>query len=143
MSETKFAHVGLNCRDMEETERYYVKHFGFRRARVVPLGNAKIVFLKSDKAYLELFAAEGPEVPDPVKGDGPAAAGFRHMAFQVADVKAKLAEMGADAVVTLGPLFFDDFIKGWGAAWIRDPDGRILEISQGYKDEANPPAPGA
>lgn len=134
---TTFAHVGLNCRDMAVTERFYVKHFGFKRARVVPLGKDQIVFLKSDSAYLELFKANG-EVPA-TPGDGPQAPGFRHMAFQVADVRAKLAEMGSDAVVTLGPLFFDDFIKGWGAAWIRDPDGRILEISQGYQDEKNPP----
>lgn len=139
MVKTTFAHVGLNCRDMAATERFYVKHFGFRRARVVPLGAAKIVFLKSDSTYLELFAAEGAGGPDPVKGDGPAAAGFRHLAFQVPDVRAKLAEMGSDAVVTLGPLFFDDFIKGWGAAWIRDPDGRVIELSQGYMDERNPP----
>ena len=41
--------------------------------------------------------------------------------------------------VTLGPLGFDDWIKGWRSAWIADPEGNIIERSQGYQDEANPP----
>jgi len=29
---------------------------------------------------------------------------------------------------------FDAFIPGWKTAWVSDPDGNILEISQGFKD---------
>jgi glyoxylase I family protein len=36
--------------------------------------------------------------------------------------------------VTLGPLDFDGFIKGWRTVWVSDPDGTIVEISQGHKD---------
>jgi len=43
--------------------------------------------------------------------------------------------MGDDAVITLGPLDFDTFIQGWRTVWIKDPEGNIVEISQGYKDE--------
>jgi len=35
----------------------------------------------------------------------------------------------------LGPLGFDAVIQGWRTAWIKDPEGNIVEISQGYKDE--------
>jgi glyoxylase I family protein len=63
----------------------------------------------------------------------------RHLAFKVDDVDAKLAEMGADAKITLGPLNFDDYIPGWRTVWIADPDGRIVEISQGFVDQDNPP----
>jgi glyoxylase I family protein len=32
-------------------------------------------------------------------------------------------------------LDFDDFIQGWRAVWVADPDGNIIEISQGYVDQ--------
>ena len=53
---------------------------------------------------------------------------------------AKLAAMGDEAKVTFGPFGFDAFIPGWRTVWIADPDGNIVEISQGYTDEENPPA---
>ena len=97
MVKTTFAHIALNCRDMAATERFYSRHFGFRRARVIDLGADKIVFLKSGSMYLELFrATETSPAPQP-KNDGPAWPGVRHFAFQVADVDAKLAEIGTDA----------------------------------------------
>ncbi len=49
----------------------------------------------------------------------------------------------ANAVrVTLGPLDFGAFIPGWRTAWVADPEGNIVEITQGYVDEPNPPALG-
>jgi glyoxylase I family protein len=136
-----FSHVALNCADPIATERFYTQHFGFRRARVIPLGAEQIVFLKSGAVYLEIFQAKEKSPEAPYKNDGPPYAGIRHIAFQVDNVDAKLAEMGAEAKVTFGPLSFDDFIKGWRTAWLMDPDGRIVEISQGYTDQANPPLP--
>ena len=136
-----FSHLALNCRDPLATERFYVQHFGFRRARVIPLGGAEqIVFLKCGAMYLELFQAKGdPPGPAPEK-DGPAYRGVRHLAFQVDNVDAALAAMGADAKVTLGPLDFDAFIPGWRTVWLADPDGNIVEISQGYTDQDHPPS---
>ncbi len=122
MIKTNFAHIALNCRDMAATERFYSRHFGFRRARVIDLGADKIVFLKSGSMYLELFrATETSPVPQ-AKNDGPSLPGVRHFAFQVADVDAKLAEIGTDAQINLGPLEFNDFIPGWKTVWVRDPD---------------------
>lgn len=137
MVKTSFAHVGLNCKDLAATEKFYVRHFGFLRARVVPLGSDRIVFLKSGDIWLELFSAKG-DAPD-VENDGPTAPGFRHLAFSVENVESKLKELGDEVKVTLGPLRFDDFIEGWAGAWVKDPDGRIIELSQGYSDEENPP----
>lgn len=70
--------------------------------------------------------------------DGPNYPGFRHLAFKVNDVLATLEEMGDDARITQKPMDFDDFIPGWRSVWIADPDGRIIEISQGYVDQDNP-----
>ena len=71
--------------------------------------------------------------------DGHHFPGVRHLAFKVDDVDAKLAEMGDDAKITLGPLDFSEVIPGWRTVWVADPDGRIVEISQGYVDQSDPP----
>ena len=138
----EFHHVGVVCADPASTERFYTRHFGFQRARVVPLGEGdQIVFLRSGPLYLELFRATQPNPAPPAAGPGPEYPGWRHLAFKVDDVDAKLAEMGADAKITAGPMGFDAFIPGWRAVWVADPDGNIVEISQGFVDEEHPPAP--
>lgn len=140
MNAIAFSHIALNCRDMAATERFYSRHFGFRRARVIDLGADQIIFLKSGNVYLELFKANGESPNASPEKDGHGWAGIRHLAFQVDDVDATLAEIGADAQATLGPLEFDAFIPGWKTVWVRDPDGNIVEVSQGFVDQANPPA---
>ncbi|MEU6894435.1 VOC family protein [Streptomyces sp. NPDC046557] len=140
-----WSHVGLNCTDQKTTEEFYTRYFGFARARVVDLGESQIVFLRKGDAYLELFAADSeparpaPGVPtDTAGGDGPQGPGrMRHLAFQTDSVDAFLADLGDAAEVTLGPLDFDDFICGWRTVWVRDPDGVIVEVSQGYEDDSS------
>jgi len=137
---TVFSHVAISCKDPLATERFYTKHFGFKRARVIPLGDDQIVFIKLDNMYLELFKASGTAPHPPAENDGPAYPAWRHLAFKVDNVDAKLVEMGSEAKVTSGPMSFDDFIPGWRTVWVADPDGNIVEISQGYTDQDNPPA---
>ena len=139
MTSAAYSHVGIACQNPLAIERFYTKYFGFKRARVVPLGDTQIVFLKAGSVYLELFQAkEKSPVPAPVE-DGQWYPGWRHIAFAVDSVDAKLAEMGADARVTLGPFDFDDFLSGWRGVWIADPEGNIVELAQGYVDEEHPP----
>jgi glyoxylase I family protein len=131
----RWSHVGLNCRDQKLTEEFYTRWFGFTRARTVPVGDAEIVFLRHGEVYLELFAATAAQGPLG-SADGPTHTGeIRHIAFQTDDVDAFLERLGDAAQVTLGPLGFDDFICGWRTVWIRDPDGVIVEVSQGFVDE--------
>lgn len=142
MPAIRFHHIALNCKNPLATEAFYAKHFGFSRARVVDMGQTRIVFLKSEGVYLELFQAD-PAVLLPPLRDGYTWPGERHLAFKVDDVNAKLAEMGSDAKVTLGPLSFEAFIPGWASAWLSDPEGNIVELSQGFVDQENPPPPPA
>ncbi|MFB7174314.1 VOC family protein [Streptomyces sp. NPDC056254] len=138
-----WSHVGLNCADQKTTEDFYTRYFGFSRARVVDLGESRIVFLRKGDAYLELFAAGTGPAP-PAHDDGPRAPGsMRHLAFQTDSVDAFLADLGEAAEVTLGPLDFDDFICGWRTVWVRDPDGVIVEVSQGYTDDSTHDKDGA
>lgn len=136
-----FSQVALTCKDPIATEKFYTKHFGFKRARVAKLPDGdQIVFIKmGDSAfYFELFQAKEELPVDPPIKDGPQFPSVRHLAFKVDNVDAKLAEMGDDANITLGPLKFDDYIPGWRTVWITDPDGNIVELSQGFVDEENP-----
>lgn len=129
--------LAITCLDQDVTEAWYVTNFGFRRARVALLPDGKkIVFIKmaDSSFYLELFWSDQPSPVEPAMNDGYTFPGFRHLAFKVADVDAKLAEIN-DVEITLGPMNFDDYIPGWRTAWIRDPDGRIIEVSQGFTDE--------
>jgi glyoxylase I family protein len=131
--------MAISCKDPIATEKFYTKYFGFKRARVIPLGEEQIVFIKLGDVYLELFQAKGESPVPSAEQDGPAYPAWRHIAFQVDDVDAKLAEMDSDAKITLGPLDFDAFIPGWRSVWVADPEGNIVEISQGYVDEDNSP----
>jgi glyoxylase I family protein len=136
----KFSQMAISCKDAIATEKFYTKYFGFKRSRVASLGDTQIVFIKLGDMYLELFQADGNTPVPAATKDGPTYPAWRHLGFQVNDVDAKLAEMGQDAKITLGPVNFDQFIPGWRTVWISDPDGNIVEISQGYVDQENPPA---
>jgi glyoxylase I family protein len=129
--------LAITCADQSVTEAWYTKNFGFRRARVAKLPDGKeIIFLKmaDSSFYLELFAADEPSPIPQAINDGHTFPGFRHLAFKVDDVDKKLMEIDSP-VISLGPLDFDGYITGWRTVWIVDPDGRIIEISQGFQDE--------
>lgn len=136
----QFSQMAMSCQDPIETEKFYTKYFGFERARVAKLSETEqIVFIRLGEMYLELFQAKGFSSDPAATNDGPNYPGWRHLGFQVDDIDAKLAEIGADAKISLGPLNFDSFIPGWRSVWVLDPDGNVVEISQGYVDQDNPP----
>lgn len=130
----KWAHVALNCVNVQQTIDFYSQHFGFQVTRRLPIGEGKeIVFMKLGEAYLELFPGEGQAVATP--NDGPNQVGsLRHFALQVDSVDAVLSKMGPAADIAQGPMDFDAFIPGWRTVWLRDPNGHIVEITQGYRD---------
>lgn len=134
-----FSHLGFSCDDPIAVERFYTKHFGFKRVRVYAPGPDQVVQIARGPVAIELFRATQRR-PCPVAGGaGPEYPGYRHMAFLVDDLDAKLAAMGPDARITLGPVDMSQFIPGMRVAWIADPEGNIIELNQGYVDEDNPP----
>ncbi len=143
MAEIRFHHISLTCRDLLATERFYIRHFGFTRARVVQVGDGQIIFIRNREMYFELFQATAEAPVAPAENDGYPWPSVRNISFMVDNVDAKIAEMGADAVVTFGPLSFDAFIQGWRSVWLRDPDGRLVQVTQGYRDDPCPPPPPA
>ncbi len=132
-------HVGLSCNDPIAIEKWYTKHFGFSRGRVYAPGPEQVVMIQAGGVYLELFQATEERPVPKIRGAGPDYSGFRHFAFLVDDLDAKLAELGDEATVTLGPLDMSQFIPGMRVAWVADPEGNIVELNQGYVDEPSPP----
>jgi len=143
MSPAEFLHVAINCQDPLASERFYTRHFAFRRCRVYNPGPGQVVVIKAGNLRLEMFQAAGAAPPFPGGHAGPEYPCWRHIAFAVDDVDAKLAELGADARIDSGPRDTQPFPDRPGhkgrVCWIRDPDGNIIELNQGYCDEANPP----
>ena len=135
MIASSFAHVAITCDEPLKVERFYSKYFGFRRERVVELGEENIIFTRSGHLVLEIFQAKEDRPIPQEPNDGPSYAGWRHIAFEVEDVEAFIDSLGDDKKVTLGPLDFSDFLSGWKGAWIADPEGNIIEISEGYKKQ--------
>ena len=139
MATVTFSHFGLTCNDPVKIEKFYTKHFGFKRTRVYAPGPEQVVMIKSGNMYIELFKSTETSPLSPPKESGYRFSGWRHICFIVDDLDAKLKEMGDDAQLTLGPLDMSDFIKGMKVCWISDPEGNIVELNQGYVDEENPP----
>lgn len=141
MPDPRLHHISLTCDDPIAVEQFYTKHFGFRRARVVPIGDDQVVFIRGADTLLELFRAEQVNPLRPAEGDGYPWSGVRNLSFQVDSVDEKIAKMATEAVVTVGPQDFSTVIPGWKSAWLRDPTGCIIQITEGYRDQDNPPAP--
>jgi glyoxylase I family protein len=132
-------HISLTCDDPITVERFYTKHFGFHRARLVPLGDGEqIVFLRGAGTLLELFRAQCPNPLKWAQDQGYPWSGVRNISFEVDDVDGKIEEIGSD-LVTRGPQSFDAFVPGWRSAWLRDPAGNIIQVTKGYTDQDNPP----
>jgi glyoxylase I family protein len=139
MQPLRFSHIALSCKDPIAVERFYTKHFGFKRARVYLPGPGQVVMISAGTLALELFPSVGERPDPPAGGAGPEYQGFRHFAFLVDNLDQKLAEMGEAAKLTLGPVDMSQFIPGMRVCWLADPEGNIVELNQGYVDEPNPP----
>ncbi len=135
----QFGHIAIVCKDPLAVERFYTKYFGFTRARVYAPGEGQVVMIRAGEISMEIFSATQVAPTPPVGGAGPEYPGWRHIAFLVPDLDAKLAELGDDAKVTLGPIDMSNFIPGMRVAWVADPEGNIVELNQGYIDEEKPP----
>lgn len=135
MISTVFSHIGLTCRDPQLIENFYTKHFDFKRARVYAPGPDQVVMIKSGNYYLELFKATEKSPVAPAVKSGSEYPGWRHICFLVEDLEAKLKELGKEIVITLGPADMGSFIPGMKVCWVADPEGNIIELNQGYKDE--------
>jgi glyoxylase I family protein len=132
-------HIGLACDDPIAVERWYTKHFGFERKRVYVPGPGQVVVIGAGGVSLELFPSKGKSPVGRPEGAGPEYRGYRHFAFLVDDLDQKLLEIGDETTITLGPIDMGELIEGMRVAWIADPEGNIVELNQGFREDSSPP----
>ena len=91
-------------------ERWYTKHFGFERKRVYLPGPDQV---RRDRQRRRRASSSSRRRsrrrPRAASATARRIRAWRHLAFLVDDLDAKLAEMGDDAKITLGPLDMGGF----------------------------------
>jgi glyoxylase I family protein len=131
-------HIGFNCRDRIAQERFYTRHFGFRRVRVFNAGEpGEFVMTALGEVRVEFFGAANP---GPSDRGGERKVGFKHMCIGVPDVKAKAAALKAAGVDVDPVIDCTHQVPGLYVCFFRDPEGNVVELMQGWQDEEAPPA---
>ena len=124
-------HTALIVSDYARSKRFYSETLGlqilaehYRAAR----DSWKLDLGLNGQYVVELFSFPNPP-PRPGSADGaPEACGLRHLAFAVADVVAKRAELEAKGI-NCEAIRIDEY-TGKPFFFIKDPDGLPLEFYQ-------------
>jgi glyoxylase I family protein len=118
-------HVAVICSDYQRSKRFYTDVLGlavvaeaYRAAR----DSYKLDLALPDGTQIELFSFPNP----PPRPNYPEARGLRHLAFEVADIGAAVAHLGAHGVA-VEPVRVDEF-TGKRFTFFADPDGLPLEL---------------
>lgn len=135
--EIKPHHVGISVPDAEASAAWYRKMLGFEvvlRMNEDAANKMKIVHIRRDNCYIELFEVEGAR-PLPEHRRDPNADfrehGLKHVAFEVPDVQAAVKELKAKgAEIAYGPVD----TPGIAFVFIRDNAGNPFELIQ-YKQQ--------
>ncbi len=118
-------HIAVLASDYETSKRFYTEVIGlelvsevFRAERDSWMGKLAL----NGEYVLELFSFPSP----PPRPSAPEATGLRHLAFEVADVSAALAELEALGMDHEGLRVDPHTLKEM--AFFRDPDGLPIEL---------------
>ena len=125
-------HLAMNCRDMKAQVAFFMKHFGFRKARVFNAGQPnEFIMLRLGGFCMEMFQAKDP---GDAKG-GEQKVGCKHLAFEVQNLDAAVAGLNADGYKTEPVIDCSQLVPGMKICFFYDRDGNRLEMMQGWKDE--------
>ncbi|RZL47454.1 MAG: VOC family protein [Pedobacter sp.] len=120
-------HLAIICSNYEASKDFYVNKLGFDVLAEVYREERKSY--KLDLAVNGFYQIELFSFPDPsARPSRPEAAGLRHLAFEVDDVKQVIAELNAKGIET-EPIRIDEF-TGKQFTFFTDPDGLPLELYQ-------------
>jgi len=127
-------HIALNCRDLAAQEAFYTKHFGFKRSRTFHRGEPSEFFmLKLGSMRLELFPTDRSKTAGMQGGEQPI--GFKHLALEVPKLEPFIEALKADGIEPDPIIELPQLRPGFRIVFFRDPEGNILELMEGYKDE--------
>jgi catechol 2,3-dioxygenase-like lactoylglutathione lyase family enzyme len=138
-------HIGLNVTDLDRSNAFYTKLFGFDVLKESREEGKRFAFLGKDQKIVLTLWQQGS------KGFGKESSGLHHLSFQVGSIDEvqkvveKLKSMGAK-------VFYDGIVPHAegaesGGVFFEDPDGIRLEIytptgASQYKVPANAPSCG-
>jgi glyoxylase I family protein len=126
-------HLAFRCRNLAAQEAFYTKHFGFKRSRTFHRGESGEFFLlKLGAMRLELFP---PDPAQPVAQGGEQTVGFRHLAFEVPKLEPMIESLRADGIQPDSIIELPQIAEGFRIVFFRDPEGNIIELMEGYRDE--------
>jgi len=120
-------HVALTTVRFERLRRFYVETLGL--PVVGGFSGHDIVFIQAGTTKIELIGEKGPAASGPE--DRASHRGWHHLAWEVEDVDAAFAELAARGVsVHSPPESFPPEAPTMRIAFLRDPDGNLLELLQ-------------
>jgi len=129
-----FNHIAFNCRDIAAQEAFYTKHFGFKRSRTFNRGTpGEFFLLKLGSVRLELFPTDPATMAEEKGGEQPV--GFKHLALDVPKLEPIVEGLKADGVDCDPIREVSHLIPGLRIVFFRDPEGHIIELMEGYRDE--------
>ncbi len=136
-------HVAAGVRDLDLTIAWWSDHFGFKReiGFEIPETGARGAFVRRGDIRIEFFQYPDPLPHSTERRDFAAAlreGGFHHIALQVDDVEATLAELERRGVEVAFPLTMGPFGR---YAIVADPSGNFVELfsKTDVRDPNTPP----
>ena len=99
MKVKRIAHLGIAVKDLEPPKKLYADHLGLqlKGEEVVETQKVKVSFIQVGESNLELLLPTAPDSPVAkfleTKGEG-----FHHLALEVEDIHAAVAELKAAGV---------------------------------------------
>lgn len=122
------AHVGIRVHDLERSLRFY-ELLGFRKT-VGPIGPEPVAILEHPSGLEINLVLNAPQANEPnVLMDVPDKhAGITHIALLCPDILAARDALAVQGIaLSGGPV---QFYPGAQGAFVRDPDGNVIELHQ-------------
>lgn len=118
-------HLAIICSDYPVSKAFYTKILGLKIVREIyreERNSYKLDLSVNGEYQIELFSF--PDTPERLSR--PEARGLRHIAFEVDDLKASVAELTKNGVIT--EAVRTDEITGKRFVFFADPDGLPIEL---------------
>jgi catechol 2,3-dioxygenase-like lactoylglutathione lyase family enzyme len=120
-------HVAITTSRFELLREFYVEKLGLPVVDGFP--DHDIVFVEAGSTTIELIGEDGPPVQD--ADDRARRHGWHHLAWEVEDVDDAFDELAARGVpIHSPPESFPETAPTMRIAFLRDPDGNLLELVQ-------------
>ena len=123
----KIHHIAIICSDYERSKTFYTEVLGMNIIREIyreERSSYKLDLALNGQYVLELFSFPSP----PPRVSRPEAAGLRHLAFEVEDLRS-VTEYLSSKGIQAEPIRLDEFTQKQ-FTFIEDPDGLPIEFYQ-------------